>query len=251
MDRNCPKCNKTAKPDDFYCSSCGFPLENVSENQSRAGVPWDERRNMGTAAAAYETGKAVLNSPSNFFENFKSGNKHWESILYCILFSILGALFYGIIILLYDSGQIQALIVKTLDNKVSREWVNSMYKWMLVANIVLAPIINIIVMYLWSGSMYLLLRFSDPGKANFFTTLQITSYAQTSQLAHAIPVFGGLLVYAGFIGFTVLGIKRRYNLTGFKAIILGLVSILFMLLIISLIIMSIYSIVKGFLPPMK
>ena len=236
MITKCPHCNADIKKEDLYCPNCGLGIDKEQTNPQ--GVPWDNRKELGTAAAAYENMKSMLFSPGKFFSNMKKGIDHKSPILYIVIFSFAGALFSSIWNLLLESESTLSLIktiAASFGTKIKHQQAVDLYKITLIGRLFFIPLINIVFLYIWTGIIQIVLSLFKVNDRKFTTTSRIISYSHTYFIASAIPALGLLIFYLGQFISMVIGLKRVYKLSGGKAVSAVLILPLIMTLLIILI----------------
>lgn len=229
----CQKCGYLSPPDSRFCAHCGEPLDAGSPEPEAPGVAWDQRRELGLLAAAYETARDLLTSPTDFFGRMRSAEKHSAALLYCALFGLLGGLLSSIWMLLMASESLDMLLRQSLGRMLDSGQLASVRQLVIVLSVLLAPLMTIVNVYLWSAVIHMVLNMFGYRQHRFTDTLYIVAFSQTALLAHAIPILGNLLVVVGSILFIALGLHQHYRVSGTRAAI-AVLAAPFLMMIISI-----------------
>lgn len=91
--------------------------------------------------------------------------------------------------------------------------------------LIISPLVSLIVLFVWSGLLHLTLLLLGGAGRGFATTLRVTCYAATADVAIVLPVLGGLI---GFVWRRVLegiGLCKAHRIEGWKALLAVLIPV--------------------------
>jgi hypothetical protein len=168
--------------------------------------PFAERAQRGFFAAFFETWKLVATQPQQFFRRVRI-DQTWTAILFGLIASTAG----NAVTALYNylSGQQALVAMQELMEKMPAEQARFMRMYMelmsgsmTLAQVVLAPILTLVFMYVGAAILHLLLMLFRGAKRPFDATLTVVAYANGLNLLLAVPGCGGIL--AGVWGLVVL-----------------------------------------------
>jgi hypothetical protein len=95
-----------------------------------------------------------------------------------------------------------------------------------VAVILFAPILLLVVLFVWSGIVHLCLMLAGGANTGFLTTVRVLCYAGTSHLWGLLPVCGGLVGAVWGIVLQILGLAEAHRTTTGKAALAVLLPLL-------------------------
>ena len=168
--------------------------------------PFAERAQRGFFAAFFETWKLVATQPQQFFRRVRI-DQTGTAILFGIIASAVG----NAVTALYNylTGQQALVAMQEVLEKMPEEQARFMRMYLelmsgslTLAQVVLAPILTLVFMYLGAAILHLLLMLFRGAKRPFDATLTVVAYANGLNLLLAVPGCGGLL--AGVWGLVVL-----------------------------------------------
>jgi hypothetical protein len=170
-----------------------------------------------------DTWKAVIQTPSNFFENMPTTGGYVEPLKFVLICNIPTAIFSGFI---YGSAFSQILGPSSFI--------------IFPPLMLVAAIIGIFVMSLFVHIGVLI--FAGEKKSGIEATFRALSYAQAVVVATWIPLLGLIpALYGIYLG--VVGIMKVHQTTGFRAVLayLGLIFFLAGIIVAAVVIFAIYS----------
>lgn len=86
-----------------------------------------------------------------------------------------------------------------------------------VGLMIIAPLINLITLFIWSGIVHVFLMMVGGAPNGFATTLRVTCYSQTAGIAVIVPVAGGLVQPVWFLILQIIGLSQAHRVSGGKA----------------------------------
>jgi len=82
---------------------------------------------------------------------------------------------------------------------------------------VIAPLLNLITLFIWSGLVHLVLAMLGAAPNGFATTLRAVCYSQTAIVALLVPVAGGLIQLIWSLVLQIIGLSQAHRVSGGKA----------------------------------
>lgn len=172
--------------------------------------PFAERAQRGFFAAFFETWKLVATQPQRFFRLVRI-DQTGTAILFGVIASTVGNAVTGLYS--YLSGQQALLAMQELLEKMPEEqgrilrmYMEFMGGSMTLGQVVLAPILTIVFMYVGSAILHLLLLLFRGANRPFDATLTVVAYANGLNLLLAVPGCGGLLALVWGLVVLVVGL---------------------------------------------
>jgi hypothetical protein len=89
--------------------------------------------------------------------------------------------------------------------------------------LVIAPLVNLIVLFIWSGLIHLVLSLVGGAPRGFTATLRVVCYSQTTSVAILVPYIGGLVQIVWGLVLQIIGLSQAHRTTGGKAALAVLV----------------------------
>ena len=89
--------------------------------------------------------------------------------------------------------------------------------WSVALLLVIAPLINLLVLFIWGGIIHLVLMLFGGASSGFTATLRVVCYSQTTSVAILIPVVGGIVQPIWGLVLQIVGLSRAHRVTGGKA----------------------------------
>jgi hypothetical protein len=175
-----------------------------------APSPFAERKRLGFFAAFFETWKLVATQPQQFFARVRI-DQPWTAVLFGVIASTVGNVassFYA-----YFSGQ-QALVAmqQVIGNlpdeqaRFLRIYMQAMSGRSILAQVVLAPLITLILVFLAAAVVHLLLMLFRGANRGFDATLTTVGYVSGLLLLLAVPGCGGLLAVVWGLVSVIIGL---------------------------------------------
>jgi hypothetical protein len=176
--------------------------------------PFAERRTRGFFAAFFETFKLVGTQPADFFRRVRI-DQTGAALLFGVLGSTVGnwaSLVFGALTRAATLGQLQAR-VSELPPEAARflEQFASTIEGLTsptatAAQMVVAPLLSLISIYLAAGVIHLVLRVLKGAARGFDATLTVVAYASGLYLVMAVPQCGGLIALIWYLAVVIIGL---------------------------------------------
>lgn len=175
-----------------------------------APSPFAERARRGFFAAFFETWKLVATQPQQFFARVRI-DQTGTAVLFGVIAATVGnaaAAVYG-----YFSGQQALLALQPMIQNMPEEQARFMRLYMqalsggsTLAQLVLAPLLTVIGMYVGSAILHLLLLLFRGATRGFDATLTVVAYANGINLLLAVPACGWFLAVVWGLVATIIGL---------------------------------------------
>jgi hypothetical protein len=82
---------------------------------------------------------------------------------------------------------------------------------------VIAPLVNLIFLFIWSGIIHLFLMMVGGAASGFAATLRVICYSQTAGIAAIVPFVGGIIQLVWGLVLQIMGLSQAHRTTGGKA----------------------------------
>jgi len=96
----------------------------------------------------------------------------------------------------------------------------------LVLGLVITPLVALVVLFIWTALVHLSLTLFGGAHRGFATTLRVMCYAQTTQVAVAIPFLGGIIGFLWRLVLEMVGLAQAHRTDGWKAVLAVLLPLL-------------------------
>lgn len=172
--------------------------------------PFADRARVGFLAGFFETWKLVATQPERFFARVRT-DQAWSAILFGVIASTIGTVFSSIYA--YFSGQqalvaIQQMTAKMPDEQAHffRMYAEALTGRALLAQVLLAPLLTFVVIYVAAAVVHLVLLLLRGGHRGFDATLTAVAYSAGLSLLLAVPACGSLLALVWALVSLVVGL---------------------------------------------
>jgi hypothetical protein len=238
---SCPHCGAVLpEPPDRFCPACGTDLEArgpvpgeppppplLTTPQRRPGsTPWEERGRIGIVQALIETTQKVLSGPSAFFSSMPVTGGIGGPLLYAM---VVGSL--GVIVAAIYREVFRALMGSTLTTLGGGSEVRRLMPFLmggmgLVLQVVFAPLIVILGVFIVSAIVHGVLMLLGGAKRGFEATLRVACYGEAAALLNIVPICGNLISGVWYVVLVILGLAAAHGIgkgTAAAAVLLPLV----------------------------
>jgi hypothetical protein len=172
--------------------------------------PFADRARLGFFAAFLETWKLVATQPERFFARVRT-DQAWSAIAFGVVASTIGNLFASIYA--YFSGQQAILAIQQMAERMPEEqarfvrmYAQALTGGALAAQVLLAPILTFVLIYVGAAIVHLVLLLLKGGSRGFDATLTAVAYVSGLSLLLAVPACGSLLAVIWALVSLVIGL---------------------------------------------
>ncbi len=241
----CPRCNQhfdlpaiefeiqeTQEQENSGTDSQKHGQETEQERQ-RQNAPWENRSELGLIQAVYQTFKAVLFDPENFFGRLTFSGGVAEPLSFGILVASLGTILAFFWQFLIWSGWIYSFSTPLFGQFT--------IGLIFLAVIVFVPIYWIIWLFVSSGIIHLCLTIVKGTNNGYEATFRVVSYSQATQIWGLVPFIGGWIGFVWQIVVQIIGLRQIHE-TSYSRVIIALlipVVIIFFILVLAVIALAI------------
>ncbi len=189
-------------------------------------LPWEDRPRIGFADALVDTIKLFATRPGEAWSRTREKGDIGQPILFAICVGWIGIAFNSVYGLLFGpvSGQVWLRFLPLH----LRDQIGPMMGRMLgvtvgvtLFKIILAPLFVLIGLFIMSAILhvcFLIVGALSNSTAGFEGTIRIVGYSWVAQLAHIVPLFGGLLALVATLILSVMGAQALHRSSQGKAI---------------------------------
>lgn len=202
----CPQCgNRFALPTRGPASLHDRPAipKKPETNRVRGTCAWENRGQLGSWTAIYETVKGVLFSPADLFGKmaFQGGAK--DPLMFGILIGSIGAMFGSFWFILAMWGRILSMGEGRIDPFTMGVG--------FIVLMVFLPLYITIKIFITSAITHLLLIITGAGKNRFEATLRVVSYSQATQIWGVVPFAGDIVGNLWFLVVQIIGLREMHE----------------------------------------
>ena len=184
----------------------------------RPGLPWDRSKDLG---ALVETAKLLITSPAEAYAMAKEKGDYASPILFAVIFAVIGSIFSSLWQMVFGPATWMKYMSEMPPEMREMMGGGAMGVGRLLLGIVLAPIIVIVVLFIWSGIVHLVLQLLGglrESTAGFEGTFRALSYSLVVEVATIVPLIGGLIGGIWGIVLGMLGLVSLHRTTQGKAL---------------------------------
>lgn len=197
----------------------GWPPPPGGATPGLAPLPWEDRPRIGFADALVDTIRLFATRPGEAWRRTREKGDIGQPLLFAICVGWIGIVFNSVYGLLFGQVWLRFLPYEYRDQL--GPMMAGTVGWTM-AQIILAPLFVLIGLFVWSAILhvcFLIVGALSNSTAGFEGTIRIVGYAWVSQLAHVIPVFGGLLALVASLILSVVGAQTLHRSSQGKAIL--------------------------------
>jgi hypothetical protein len=226
--RSCPTCSQKVGVSATECPNCGRWLEPASALgpasaapiHPTAGVvtreqqrhqeppdedqecPWEERENLGTFNAYFQTATKLLLTPTSFFSKLPVSGGYGNSIFFAAMSAPIALVF--------------AFLWKDLLSGAGLPGLGGLIFGafcMFIGDLIILPI----TLAIWSGILHLCLYLVGGVTEGYEATFRVVSYSTVTSIFNAVPVVGAVASLWGLV-LHVIGLRETHKTTTGKAV---------------------------------
>lgn len=160
-----------------------------------------------------ETVKLMVTAPRDAYRMMEPEGDISRPLIYAVLLGWIGIIAGQIYNLLFQGAMLRALASRMHGIPLGGSAVTS------VGLMVLAPVVIIIVLFIWAGLVHLSLMLVGGATRGFVATLRALAYAQTASLAQLIPMCGGIIGFVWALVLQVFGVAAAHDTSEGKAVV--------------------------------
>ena len=193
------------------------PAEETEKASVREDACWENRSELGLWQAIYQTLKAVLFSPDDFFRKLKYTGGMREPLAFGLLTGSIGAMF----------GVFWQFLMMTGGLLPIADVITGQFAFGLIflVSIVFIPIAIVVAMYISSGIWHMFLLLLKGADHGFEGTFRVVSYSQSAQIVSLIPFLGGWVSAIWQLVIQIIGLKEIHETTYLKVILAFLIPV--------------------------
>jgi len=216
----CPGCGKEI-PVGYSgptCPACGATLKMGSSPTSQpAGIPWENREQLGFLPALIGNLRSCLFDPDRFFSDMPKRANLGAALFYVVILGWIGAL-GGLLWDIAFEGTRRQMLQALGFPGMEQTLAGGMRMVIFMAVAILAPVGILIAVFVVSGILHVMLWILGGAKEGFEATLRTYCYAAGStSLFQWIPFCGGLVGLVWCLVLQVYGLSRAHEIPAGKA----------------------------------
>lgn len=210
----CPYCSNEVNDGQLFCHVCGKRISPAPEAgvPGRARTPWEDRQQLGFFNGLAATLRESLFSPGDFFRRMHVTGGIADPLLYAMIVGVV-----GIMVLYVWQIIFQDAFHGYLPSDMQGAGAIDMFSGMGIAFLaIFMPFLIILSLFLWSGTLHLLLMMVRGANNGFEATFRAVAYSYGAYLLMAIPFCGGLIATVWNLVIVIIGLKEAHGTSGGK-----------------------------------
>jgi hypothetical protein len=184
-----------------------------------AGLPWEEP--SARLGSFFPTAMRFITSPIAAFTKMSLTVDLVRPIAYFVAFVLLAVPIGQLWRYIFWTRATSGLDLIPPDVMSQAPWLQVLLGrptvLVVVGLMIIAPLLNLITLFIWSGIVHLFLMMVGGAPNGFATTLRVTCYSQTAGIAVLVPVAGGLIQPLWFLILQIIGLSQAHRVSGGKA----------------------------------
>jgi hypothetical protein len=177
------------------------------------GLPW-EAPNAGLGSL-FPTAGQFITSPVRAYTKMSLTADLVRPIAYFVAFVLLGAVvsqFWSVLFWDQIMGFVKAFVPPQFQSFIQRPSLVT-----ITFGVVIAPLISLIVLFIWSGILHLILALLGGAAGGFATTLRAVCYSRTADVGSVVPLLGGLVTFVWTRVLEIIGLSQAHRTERWKA----------------------------------
>ncbi len=167
--------------------------------------------------AFFETLKLFIIRPAEAFARMRRSGDLGRPILYAILLGWTGVIVSELYNLALRGMTWRLMPGMHQFGEMQRFQSTGLFVALTIFMMVLAPVLVLIGLFIWSGIVHLMLLILGGANAGFDATFRVMSYAATAQIAQIVPLCGGLAGGIWALVLEIIGIAEAHRISQGKA----------------------------------
>ncbi len=255
----CPKCGAVLpSPGDRFCMNCGAevnpdappplppPLPEVTAAPGAAGegTSWDRRDQLGAIPALFDTIKAVLFSPAEFYRTMPKTGGIGAPLAFGLIVGYLGLLV----------ATIYSALTQTLVGSAFRNLDEGPFARVapllegglgFIGNAILGPFYILIGLFVGAGLYHLVLMILGEARQGFETTFRVVCYGQSAAVLQVVPFCGGVVMAVWLIVVNIIGLSEAHGIGRGSAAIAVLAPVVLCCCCVALVVLLVFGGIAG------
>lgn len=184
-----------------------------------AGLPWEEP--SAGLGSIVPTAMRFVTSPIDAFARMSLTVDLVRPIAYFVVFVLLSVPVTQLWRYLLWTRATSGLDLLPKDVLAQAPWLEMLLGrpsvLVVVGLMIVAPLLNLIILFIWSGVVHLFLTLVGGAQQGFSTTLRVICYSETASIAVVVPVVGGLVQPIWLLILQIIGLTQAHRISGAKA----------------------------------
>lgn len=190
------------------------PEPPAAETSSTATLPWEDPA-VGGIVGLFRTAWLFLKNPTEAYMRMPVDARVLKPVVYGVLFAWVGmaiAQFYRVAV---GNPLLRMLPPGVVPPQLQQQL--AARPLAIAAGLVLAPVVILIAMVIWSAILHLMLLVLGGAGAGFAATLRVVCYGATANVFQLVPVCGGVIGGLWAIVLEVVGLAAAHKTSTLKA----------------------------------
>ena len=173
-------------------------------------APFAERKQRGLFSSYVETWKLVATQPAVFFRRVRI-DQAGSAVLFAVISYTIGAAMQGLYSLLSGQRALNLILeyaeqMPEEQARLLRTYAEGLTGWAPVGQIVFAPLLALVSVYVGAGIVHLLLSLFRGANRPFDATVTTVAYAFGLMILLAVPGCGGLIAVVWYVVALIIGL---------------------------------------------
>jgi len=178
-----------------------------------APLPW-EQPGFPAVEGLYETAKLFLLNPSAAFARMSIAGDLWRPLLFAVILGWVGLAVSQVWGIVFRSV-IEGFLASLPDYHPDASFVfGTVFSVILIA---IAPILTLLLVFIWSVIVHLLLLIFGGATRSFTVTVRVVCYGTTTQLFQVVPLLGGPIAFVWARVLEIIGLARAHGTSAGKS----------------------------------
>ena len=178
-----------------------------------AGLPWEEP--SAGLSSIFPTVAQFVASPFQSFGKMSLTTDLVRPLAYFVLFILLGALMGQLWRFAFWTPANSGMNLIPKNVLAEAPWLEMLLgrptPVLILSFMIIAPLVNLITLFIWSGVVHLLLTMVAGAQNGFGATLRVVCYSQTACIALFVPFVGGIIQILWALILQIIGLSQAHR----------------------------------------
>lgn len=186
-----------------------------------AGLPWENRGGGDFFSALLDTIKMLVTAPGEAYSRAAEKGDYGNPLLFAIIVGWVMTVVNQIWSVLFQGatmGMMQGMMPPEMRDQMGAAMTGGGFG--IVLNILAAPVIIAVAIFIWSGIIHLFLMLVGGAKgsaAGYEGSFRAVCYSEVATLAYIVPIVGGLIAAIWALVLQIIGLSKLHRTSTGKA----------------------------------
>jgi len=207
-----------------------------------AGLPWDQRRQIGFFKAWWDTFYMSVRWPREFCARVPARGGYLEPLYYAVLSTMIGAL--GAIVWQIPLQLMPLALSQGIMGKIGAGLGMLIIGVGVAAALIFLPIFFAVFEFIWAGVAHCFV-FLVGGRGGFEATFRVNCFANSCQVFQVVPLLGGMISLGYWCVLVYYGYRQAHRLEPAPAVVAMILPVALMILMVVGIVIAVVFAVLG------